>query len=211
VSEENFLEQVKRDLSEEKKLMLIKKAVPLFVAAFTLALVVTIAYIWWGSYKLNIAHQDGAKYLMAEVKKRYYDIPNMVKILEEMADEESSYGALSQIFLASEAALRGENNRAQSFLEKTATGGYKSPIKEVGKLELLTLKMSRPEVNLKEVIAELDKLYEGDSIVRYNAGELLVLALKKNNDQRYKEIINKAISAADTPGSIKVRLAGYQD
>lgn len=203
----DILDEVKKDLQEERLQNLFFKYGKFFIVFIFVFLISGIGYFAYCSYQEDKFYEQGSDYMLAMLKVQSNSLDESIKKLEVLSKNESSYGAIAMLNLAAFKAMNGKLEDSIAIYKKIAESDVDKIFKEYARLmqisSMYAFNNSIDEKQRAEIIKQLEEYISTSGAFKANAQEQL--AALYLDEKKFKEA-NQLLTAIITNPNVPVKL-----
>lgn len=203
----DLLDEVQRDLHDEKvRKNLAVYGKLLFLAALLFILISTI-YLWWNNNRENKLNSLSSDYFTAHDKRLTNKLDEAITLLNKLSKSgEESYAALAHLELA--AFFHGRNDIALEHYKKVAEGkGFDKVYKDFVSYMIIGSELNAQKINIDEAISRLNTYIANKPIFEATAlEELALLYIRKQDKKTAKETLERLATKASVNRETRERV-----
>ena len=206
---DEFLEEVQKDIRQEKILQLWKRYGKQAITGISAILVLIVGYNVWGHYEQNQRIQIAEKMIAAQGYIAQGDVDKANTLLLNLSETRSVYRPLALFQQAGLLVQQGGDKTAEAIAiyTKLASNGKVDPFwRDLATLLSIMVSIDLPNVNVDGVLAQLEPLTGDDKPWRYFAKEMKGLLLyRKGEIVKSTEVFARLVQDNQTPSGISMR------
>lgn len=208
---DEFLEEVEKDIRQEKLLQLWRKYGKQATAGLTAIVILVAGYNLWSQYEYNKQIQMAEKLIAAQELNSQGELGKAQTILTSLSDASST--TYKSLALFQKAGILAQDktaanlNEAVKIYSQLAENKRIEPLwRDLAALLALMVRMDIPDVKVEELLSQVEPLTSDQNAWRYFAREMKGILLYQKGDKAHStEIFARLVQDNQTPSGISLR------
>jgi len=208
---DEFLEEVKNDIRQEKLLNLWRRYGKWVIGSMTVILVAVAGYNFWGQYDQNKRLQMAEKLITAQELTSQGEVAKALTILNSLSEHHhkvyQSLALFQKAGLLLQEGVEYKPVEAITIYQQLAANTSLDPLwRGLAVLLSVMVGMDQPNIKPEELLKQLDPLTQDQSPWRYFAKEMKgVLLYRQGENGQAAELFARLVQDNETPAGISMR------